>query len=432
MNNTFSILIFITLICFDNIFGQVSIIPIGTKSVNKESEISIQLVRRFQHNNKNPSSQFDIYDNSINSPKSVIILDEKKKFYVNSLEGSSTSVYSLENFTLLKKINHVFNESNQKKFSSSEYFDYKFRTKSSNLNYFNGKPVEGCFSHNGKYLWITYYRRSYDSNAIDPSALCIIDTNTDSIIMVMPTAPLPKMITCSSDNKTIAVTHWGDNTVSLIDITSNDPKKFFYTKNIVIDYKLSLKFDSIAKIDRDADCGNCLRGSIFTPDNKYLLIGKMGGDGIAIVDVSNRKYLGTVIGMKTNMRHLVIKDSFLYISINKTGFVQKTSLQKFISHFLTKSKNTPFSDWQSVYVGEGARTIAVDKTGKYIFTAVNNKSSIVAIRTSDMKVLSECKADSYPVGMDISDDGRWLIVTSQGKKSGGGNSVMIFEVKYNK
>jgi hypothetical protein len=49
-----------------------------------------------------------------------------------------------------------------------------------------------------------------------------------------------------------------------------------------------------------------------------------------------------------------------------------------------------------------------------------------------MKVLASCNADSYPVGMDMSEDGKTLIVTAQGKSSGGGNSVMVFKVNYGK
>jgi DNA-binding beta-propeller fold protein YncE len=45
-----------------------------------------------------------------------------------------------------------------------------------------------------------------------------------------------------------------------------------------------------------------------------------------------------------------------------------------------------------------------------------------------MKVVATISADSYPVGMALSPDQKHLIVTSQGKKSGGGNSVMIFNI----
>ena len=47
-----------------------------------------------------------------------------------------------------------------------------------------------------------------------------------------------------------------------------------------------------------------------------------------------------------------------------------------------------------------------------------------------MKLLGTLPADSYPVGLDISDDGKYLFTTSQGRGNGGGNAVDIFEVEY--
>ena len=38
--------------------------------------------------------------------------------------------------------------------------------------------------------------------------------------------------------------------------------------------------------------------------------------------------------------------------------------------------------------------------------------------------------DSYPVDLDISNDGRFVIVTSQGRGHEGGNAVNIYEAKY--
>jgi DNA-binding beta-propeller fold protein YncE len=410
--------------------AQRSGVPIGTSSNSVSSGISISLVKRFQRYNANTKNENDVFDVSINSPKSVNILNSKKKFYVNFLEGEETAVYDLNTFKKIKIIKHSFNASNQYLFKGDANAGFIYKTKTGNLNYFNGKPVESCFSHNGKYLWITYYRKSYDANAIEPSAVCIIDTDSDKIVRVMTTASLPKMIACSPDSKTIAISHWGDNTVSLIDISSNNPSFFSYIDNIVIDYKMNLNFSSNTKIDRDNNCGNCLRGTEFTPDNKYVLVGKMGGNGIAIIDIEKRKYLRTVTGMKTNMRHLMIKDSMLYLSSNKYGYVQKTLLNDFVKYFSTTSKMGAYNKWENAFVGIGARTISIDPTGKYLFAAVNNESKVSIVRTSDMKVLASCNADSYPVGMDISEDGKTLIVTAQGKTGGGGNSVMIIKVKY--
>ena len=47
-----------------------------------------------------------------------------------------------------------------------------------------------------------------------------------------------------------------------------------------------------------------------------------------------------------------------------------------------------------------------------------------------MKMIAEIPVDSYPVGLDISNDGQYVLVTSQGRKNGGGNAVNIYKVDY--
>ena len=49
-----------------------------------------------------------------------------------------------------------------------------------------------------------------------------------------------------------------------------------------------------------------------------------------------------------------------------------------------------------------------------------------------MKKVASIDVDSYPVGLDISNDGRFVIVTSQGRGNSGtsGNAVNIYEVEY--
>ena len=47
-----------------------------------------------------------------------------------------------------------------------------------------------------------------------------------------------------------------------------------------------------------------------------------------------------------------------------------------------------------------------------------------------MQTIASIPCDSYPVGLDISRDGQWVIVTSQGRKNGGGNAVNIYKVEY--
>lgn len=411
---------------------------LGITSVPFNAPVSLELIARYQHRvatTKNPNDKFD---RSINSPKSVNYLPEKKKFYVQSLEGNETVVYSIETFEKLKVIRHVFNAQNQHLFKDGEYnaFDYKYRYRKSDFNIFSGKPVESCFSHNGKYLWVTYYRRSYDVNAESPSAVAIIDTESDEIIRVMPTGILPKMIAASPDSRYVAVTHWGDNTLGIIDTSSDDPFEFSYVNHAIVDKRLEVKFEPGVKVDRDNNCGYCLRGTVFTPDSKYLLVGRMGGDGgIAVFDLENNyQYLGVSYSPYYNIRHLIISGDDLIISSNSTGHVQKTNWQAFIQSRLENAgKNTIDKEaWKSCYVGPGARTIVASSDGKYVFACVNNLSKIIVVNTSTMSKVAEIPADSFPVGMEITDDDQYLLVTAQGKTGkGGGHSVMVYKLTMN-
>ena len=411
--------------------AQITRIKIG-KSSDTTGEVVMALAHRFQSYNWTPKHKSDNYDTSINSPKSVKYSKDGTKFYVQSLEGYTTSIYDSKSKSLIKTLIHEFTVANDSLFKDGEttIYNYPYKQNRKQKNVFLGKPVESCFSHGGKYLWVTYYRRDFDPIAQSPSAVAIIDTESDIIVRVMPTGPLPKMIACSPDNKRIAITHWGDNTVAIVDIDSDDPFDFNFVKHSVVDYKMSTEFSS-SHVNRDASCGFCLRGTAYTPDGQFLLVGRMGGGGIAIFDAVNYDYLGTVFGMMSNVRHLVVKDDYLYISCNRPGYVQRCNWRELVKTRLdSQEKKVNYSAFENVYVGTGARTIVLTSDGKYLYAAANSVSKIVAVRTSDMKVVAKIPADSYPVGMAISSDDSELIVTSQGKSNRGGNSVMVFSLTY--
>jgi len=409
-------------------------VKIGTKSTGS-SELTLKLVARIQSYNPKPTNRLDFFDRSINSPKSALILEKTvdgksvKRLYVNSLEGGVTAVYDmLDTFKKVAVINHTFSTDDSALFRETNFPGYKFKQGRRNVNVFIGKPVEMCLSNNNKYLWVPYYHRDYDKLATEPSAIAVIDVDSNKILRVFPTAPLPKMVACSQDDKYIAVTNWGDNTVHLIDISSGDPAKFEYCAHFVVDHRLALNFTG--KVNRDTQCGLCLRGTAFTPDSSYLFVGRMGGGGIAIFDIKQQKYLGTIYGTKNNIRHMVIKDDYLYLSSNKDGVVEKTKWKNMLDYFLANEtkKNLQYKTWKTDFTGLGARTITLSADGKYLFATANNESKISIVRTADMKTIGFIKADPYPVGMVIDSSDKYLVVTAQGQKNKGGNSVMIYEI----
>lgn len=408
--------------------------PVVHPSVGKSlktNEIEVTFIGRKSNYPGAPKSSIDV---DIHSPKSVNAHPTKKKYYVNSLEGSKTVVYDLLTGEKLKVISHQFDEQHKNLWAPESGF-YKFNYPRKNPNHFTGKPVESVLSHNGRYLWVPYYRRNYDLNAQDPSAMAVIDTETDAIVRLFETGPLPKMVAVSPDQKRVAVTHWGNNTVGLLDVSSANPNDWKYVANFVVDKELKLNFSRTEKVDRDKNSGYCLRGTVFTPDGKYLLVGCMGGGGgIAVIDIQNNLYLGRVMGSMSSLRHLIIKNGYLFVSINSAGYVQRISLDTFLAKAQQMDgqscKQVTVKEWTSCKVPAGARTIEITPDGKYIFVACNFSSALAVVNAETMKLVGTLSADSYPVGLDISRDGRYVLTTSQGRSGYGGNSVNIFEIKY--
>ena len=401
---------------------------LGDSEKSDDGLFTITLVSKKQY--YDPSDTLTL-DRDIRSPKSVNVHPDGSKYYVNSLEGARTVVYEVGTNKKLKVINHKFNNANATLWSKpSGLFEFTHYTTS--LNSFYGKPVESTFSHEGRYLWVPYYRRSYDINAQDPSAVAVIDTKVDSIIRLMETGPLPKMIAVSPDNRYVAITHWGDNTVGLIDISGESPSEWHYVSCVEVGKKLTLDFDLETPVNRDVNSGLCLRGTAFTPDSQYLLVGCMGGrGGVAVIDVASFTYLGTVYGMKSNLRHLVIRNDYLYLSINKSGYVQRASLDGFLDAVSSmKSRKARYTEWENCKVGAGARTIDITPDGRYIVAACNLGSCLDVIDALTMKKVVTIHTDPYPVGLVISKDGNYVYTTSQGRSKEGGNCLDIFKIEY--
>lgn len=157
-----------------------------------------------------------------------------------------------------------------------------------------------------------------------------------------------------------------------------------------------------------------------------------GGGGIAVIDLQSEKYLGRIMGMMSNVRHLVIDGGYLYLSINSAGYIQRIPLKRIIEAITTMhNKRVVVSGWENCKVGKGARTIKPSPSGKYIFAACNTSSALYIVDTRKMQTVVNIAADSYPVGLDVSKDGEYVFVTSQGHSKLGGNAVDIYKVVYN-
>lgn len=391
--------------------------------------ISLQLIHRFQHYNMKPEHPDDQVDNWVFSPKSARFSADGSKVYVNALEAYRTLVYEAHSFRRTHVIRHTFRKSHGSLFKpETAGMQWGITTAPENRHFyqFKGKPVESTLSHNDRYLWIPYYRRDFDQFSTLASAIAVIDTQHNSIVRVLDTGPIPKTVATSPDSKWLAVAHWGDNTVGLMDISSEDPAQFRRRFQVAVGRKLDLsKIDSH---DRDHGCGACLRGAVFSPDSRYLVVGRMGGGGLAVIDVVNGRYLGTVWGMPPTPRHLALSpdNEWLYLSSSLSGSISRYRLMDVINAAIRKQKK--LKPLQTARSGLATRTIDVSPDGKWIFAAVNKESKIAVLSAPDLKPVLRIDTDSFPVGLAVSPDGTRLWVTAQGRKLRGGNAVSVYRI----
>lgn len=408
--------------------------PIGTASVPQESPLRLRLAARFQRYSTATYSQADVYDADIDSPKSVVISTDGTTAYVNSLEGGRTVVYDTVPPVKRGVIRHSFRARQAGLFDQGEpWFGYRFAADlpPEGPNVFGGKPVEGALSHGGRYLWIPYYRRDFDLDGTQPSAVAVVDTAAGAIVRVLPAGPIAKNVAASPDGRYMAVAHWGANTVGFIDISSGAPSGFAEAGLAVLGSTAPPAGSE--GMDRDRECGLCVRGLAWSRDSGTLFAGCMGGaGGVAVIDASGpgvpaltgRARLGG------NPRDLAVSPDgkWLYVVSSSAGTLLRAEAAAVV--LAAASGNGQAVQVSSVSVGGTPRSMRLSPDGKWLFVALNSASQVAALDAEKMTVVARVGADSFPVGMDISPDGRFLWVTSQGIDSAGGNSVEIFELTY--
>ncbi|MDH4120992.1 MAG: beta-propeller fold lactonase family protein [Deltaproteobacteria bacterium] len=401
---------------------------IGTRSTPLGAGgITLEVSARFQHFNPQPESSADHFDGLMFSPKSVAFSPDGTAAYVNALEGDATLVFNPQKPRRVGRILHEFGPETLPLFPPTPpvWGDLPPGMPLEQFNTFIGNPVEFAFSHQGRYLWVPYYRRSFDSASAYASAVAVIDTQTRAMVRVMDTGPIPKVLAASPDGRWMAVIHWGDNTVGLIDIHGDDPAAFHHDRLIVVEKRLTVKPGR--KINRDHACGLCLRGAVFTPDSGHLLVARMGGGGIAVINVEKGTYLGSVDGMKPTPRHFATAPGGrLYVSSSFSGAVSMYAMDDLVTAATKGVKQLP--PLKEGKTGDSTRTIALSPDGRWLFAAINQESRLLVLDANTLAQAATIPSDSFPVGLAVSPDGRQVWLTAQGRQKRGGNAVTVFKV----
>lgn len=236
-----------------------------------------------------------------------------------------------------------------------------------------GAPVEGAFSPDGAYLYVTNYamygkgfnREGTDicrpANNYDRSFLYRINTATWKIDAAYRVGVVPKVVQVSADNKFVLVTNW-------------------------CSYDLSVISTADQKVVKTLPIGAYPRGIAISSDSKFAYIAQMGGSVVHKIDLETWQRTRLEVG--SNPRALVLSpdNKKLYLTLNKSGRVAAFDLD---ANKLIKTVKT----------GNAARSLDISSDGTALYVVNYTSDTISKVRVSDLSVLSKTKVCNEPIGV---------------------------------
>lgn len=238
---------------------------------------------------------------------------------------------------------------------------------------YKGAPVEGAFSPDGKYLYVSNYamygkgfnHEGHDTcspaSGFDRSFLYRIDLASYAIDAVYQVGVVPKVVEVTPDNKYILVSHWCSYDLRIISVESQ-------------------------KVVKTLKIGAYPRGITVSPDGQTAYVAQMGGT--TIHQISLKDFSERIIQIGLNPRAIVLSPDgkILYATLNSSG--------KVTAYDLVKHKKIG-----TVTTGKAARSLAISTDGTALFVVNFESDTMSKVRTSDMKVLQTVKACNQPIGV---------------------------------
>jgi len=304
------------------------------------------------------------------APKSVRSSADGVVSAHNMMYRHSVTVYDAKTFELL----HTVSDS-----VSLKDFGYSKTTGN-----YKGAPVEGTFSPDGKYLYVSNYamygkgfnKEGTDTcspaDKYDNSFVYRINRSNYQIDSVYPVGSVPKVVEVTPDNKYVLAANWCSYTVSVISVEKN-------------------------KVVKTIKIGRYPRGIAISNDSTKAYVAEMGGNRIHVINLQD--FTTSFIPIGSNPRAIVLSpdNAMMYVTMNLSGRVASWNL-------VTNTAG------KSVKTGNAARSLAISKDGSALFV-VNYKSDTMSrVRTSDMKVTQNIKVCDEPIGItyDVPTGNTWV------------------------
>ncbi|GAA4820880.1 hypothetical protein GCM10023331_01520 [Algivirga pacifica] len=299
--------------------------------------------------------------------KSVLLSPDKSKIYSLNLEGLSVYEYDRKS----RKLNREL------RFKPTQGKGYNYQTRQW-YSSMQEKPVEGCFSHDGKYLWVSLHNAggivAWNLHMVEKQikqpikeGYVVYSDQTRQLTQLkfIETGTTPKYISLAPEGDRLFVSNWHSNTISVIDISSDDPNDWKKIKD--------LKTKAVP------------RGIVASPSAKKLFSTNMASNSIMVRDMETYA-VDTILTGYRQPRHLLEDEYYLYATLSsaeKLIKINKESLE------LSASCQT----------ADDPRTIAFSEDKSLIFCTCYGDNKLEIYRAYDLEKVGEVKSYGGPVGV---------------------------------
>lgn len=240
------------------------------------------------------------------------------------------------------------------------------------------KPVEGCITHGGRYLWLSLHNAqgvvawqlSGTESLPDtiPHATARIRQGKSSEathLRFFGTGKTPKYMETSRDGRYLFVSNWHSNTVSVLDISSDSAHSW--------------------KKVKDISTGSTPRGLATSEDGRWLFVSHMGGNSVGQYDIDSLT-LHQQFEIGQNPRHLLVKGPMIYATISGQQKLAKFNWQT-------------GTLLQAVSTARQPRTICFSGDSTLIFNVCYAGQALEAFTTDSLKQIGQWESTQNPVGV---------------------------------
>jgi len=236
-----------------------------------------------------------------------------------------------------------------------------------------GAPVEGAYSPDGRYLYVSNYamygkgftKEGTDvcspSDGYDKSFVYRIDTDSFKIDAVYPVGSVPKVVEVSPDGRLLLVSNWCSYDLTIISLESGERVK-----------RISI--------------GAYPRGITISSDSRFAYVAQMGGSVIHQINLTDFTRKRLTIGPNPRALQLTSDGKTLYATLNASGQVVALDIE---SGKVIKRVTT----------GKAARSLVLTDDESALIVVNYFSDTLANVRVSDFKIMQKIKVCDEPIGI---------------------------------